>query len=56
MCSNSVPKSTAVKTNFIADTKHTKMNIIGSEKHSLAPGWVLGVLGVGTLKTKGLSQ
>lgn len=37
MCSNSVPESAAVKTNFIAEAKHKKMNIIGLEEHSLAP-------------------
>lgn len=40
MCSNSVPESAAVKTNFIAEAKHKKMNIIGLEEHSLAPEWV----------------
>lgn len=40
-CSNSVPGSAAVKTNFIVEAKHKKMGITGSEEHFLAPEWVL---------------
>lgn len=40
-CSNSVLQGAVVKTNSVAEVKHTKMNIIGSEEHSLSPGRVL---------------
>lgn len=49
-CSNSELQTAAVKTNSIAEAKHTKMTVIGSEEHSLSLDESSGMFGNQNIK------